>query len=191
MIAKHFPSHEGEPRKQQSRRHNPAHLANPTVRREHRSIEPLFQAAQLPLRKDYREGLITAAIVLVTAVAMALVLRVNSAAPSSAKAPRVATQYRSAEPPLTPVEVRKIREMLALVRPCQRALLRYVLWKADPSGVVLFFEPQPPDEGAHILGEAGEYYTSTNGVITTAPDDPSRLAQQYGGIRWDIDRQRC
>ena len=67
----------------------------------------------------------------------------------------LAAEYgKPGQPALTPRERALIRRTLAVIEPCQRALLRYAFPNnADPSThVVLFFaEPGKPIFDAHIL----------------------------------------
>lgn len=91
------------------------------------------------------------------------------------------------QPRLTPREIRLIRKTLAVIKPCQRSLLRYA-FVSDPSvlgtRVALFFaKPGEPIFDAHVL-RSNLVYNEGRAFAVPAPKIPS-------DIRIDIAETPC
>lgn len=96
------------------------------------------------------------------------------------------------QPPLTAAQVALIHKTLAVIKPCQRALLRYSFDNGDPSRktIDLYFEPDDPREpSVHVLWERDLYYFFEEGRAHAVPfaDEPS----PDWSIRADITNNPC
>jgi hypothetical protein len=91
----------------------------------------------------------------------------------------LARDYRkTGQPQLTGAEVTKLRNTLAVIKPCQRAFLRYAFPKnSDFLRFVMFFEPSvaSKEEGGdlrpapHIFGEGNADYKPWSGEAFVTP----------------------
>lgn len=104
---------------------------------------------------------------------------------------------RTGQPTLTAAEVTRIRNVLAVIKPCQRAFLRYAFPKnSDFLPFVIFFEPpasdlsqihEDPSEhpALHVLEEGDVDYKLWEGEVFVTPDWESDK------ISVDINERGC
>jgi hypothetical protein len=88
---------------------------------------------------------------------------------------------------LTRGEVALIRKTLALVKPCQRALLRFAFSSnRDVLSFVLFFQT-PYGAGFHVLWTSNMYFKPEDGTVfpVSGPIPP------WHGIRYDVEHTTC
>jgi hypothetical protein len=110
----------------------------------------------------------------------------------------VAADYlKPGHPDLTLAEMSRIYDILGLVKPCQRRLVRYALLKRrgnkNGRGLIFFFAV-PRGQGAHVLGTGMlVYFPDTGTAVPMRVDDPPAEQEQKRrlGIQWDIDHQPC
>jgi hypothetical protein len=125
-----------------------------------------------------------------------LVIAVTLATASPTATPKYPPSYLAVNydkpghhPPLTAVEVARIRQVLAQVKPCQRPLVHYVLWERSfiKEGVALFFLTGEN----HVFGYPNVVWW--NGNVQAGPNDMTSESDLEGqrSIQWDIDRQSC
>jgi uncharacterized repeat protein (TIGR03803 family) len=112
-----------------------------------------------------------------------------TAAPTQTPQPTyLAVDYgKAGQPALAPRERTLVRATLAVVKPCQRVLLRYAFPEnAEPdTRMVLFFaEPGKPIFDAHVLWQTNLLYNE--GAVVAAPGPPIP-----GDIRNDIADTPC
>lgn len=92
-------------------------------------------------------------------------------------------------PALTTKETARIRKVLALVKPCQRVLVRYVFpQNSSFLPFVLFF--QGPGYAQHVFGQSGNtFYDEGQGTVHAFPYDSSEAPTS--DIKYDIARTPC
>lgn len=98
------------------------------------------------------------------------------------------------QPILTAKEVARIREVLALVKPCQRALVEYAFPEnSDWLPFILFFEApslDSPGSYGHPFGQPGNvYYNEGEGLAQPIPYDSS--SPPPGDLDYDIAHTPC
>jgi hypothetical protein len=102
----------------------------------------------------------------------------------------LAKNYRVPQqhPALTAEEAARIRAMLARVKPCQRAFLRYA-FPSNGGGMVMFFLPHPENgtQAPSVLGEGSLTYKTDDG---TAEAPPPAIGEQHS-LQNEIDRADC
>jgi hypothetical protein len=89
---------------------------------------------------------------------------------------------------LTPSEVAMIRKTLALVKPCQRPLLRFAFPSdGDPDfPFVLFFAG---NSWPHVLWSNNVYFKTEEGTIFAGASGDAPIPRR--GIRYDVDHETC
>jgi hypothetical protein len=91
-------------------------------------------------------------------------------------------------PNFTADQAARIRYVLARVKPCQRALVRYAFGGID--SLVLFFAVTPGRGlGTKVLG-TGEIYVPSDGTELPMNDNYTEQMQKEG-IQFDIDHEPC
>jgi hypothetical protein len=99
------------------------------------------------------------------------------------------------QPILTAKEIARIRKVLALVKPCQRALIEYAFPEnSDWLPFILFFEAPSVDsmEGSygHPFGQSGNvYYNEGEGLVQPVPYDSRNPPP--GDLGYDIAHTPC
>jgi hypothetical protein len=103
----------------------------------------------------------------------------------------VAIDYgKPGQPNLSGADATRIRRVLARVKPCQRALVRYA-FPGRWAQAVMFFAI-PPDGGAHVFGEGDAYYVPNQDSVIPIPGDSENFGEiEKQGLQWDIDHQPC
>ena len=94
------------------------------------------------------------------------------------------------QPTLTANEIAQIREALALVKPCQRRLVRYAFPAWSNVRFILFFQDNPHGAISHPFGQpGGVVYEQEEGSLHATPYDSN--APPPGDIHYDIAHTPC